>query len=85
MKEFDETFWPPKNRDKYIFVTSKLLGKEIHLPREMKKIEVLDHVIRHNGTLGYGQAANDLRVNQRMSRTPGGADRMPHIPYANDL
>lgn len=66
------------------FVTfSKLMHKDIHWPREMKKIEVLDHVIRHNGTKTYHQAANDMRMNQGMSRTPGGADR--HLPYLNDL
>lgn len=65
------------------FLYSKLMHKDIHWPREMKKIEVLDHVIRHNGTKTYHQAANDMRMNQGMSRTPGGADR--HLPYLNDL
>jgi hypothetical protein len=61
------------------------MRKDIHLPAEIRKIEILDRVIRSNGTKSYGEVQNDLKVNQASSRFPGGVHNMPHMPYLNDL
>ena len=62
---------------------SKRHRQNIDYNGEARKLELLDHVIRHNGTKSWWDAEQDLRTNQQMSNTPGGAHRMPPVPYVN--
>ena len=60
------------------------MKKNIKMAQEIKRIQVLDHIIRHDGNKTYAEALKDMQLKQGegLRRTPGG---VPHMPYTNDL